>query len=329
MSLKLRIYPHRPEKIKKGSPQDLFINSYLGMRFAIGTVAFALPFLLILVDRLFIDDRLIRDSMSAYYHSGAREVFVGGLFVVGGFLLTYMSGRRNTYDFVLSLLAGMAVIAVAIFPTARHQVLIDGERIPVSASADSCTQYVGAPMCAPIQEAVGEFWTWRIHTISAGFFVLLLAALCVVFAMREFGYGNAAEYLCGKHCEPRGLLKQLRTRKLLWQHLTTGTSLAQGALAAGPLDAEELHDPPAPPRHARPVLYFLGLGLFILIGAVVAITVSTYWGEVIAFVSFGIAWLYAGRNLRSVQEVKEWLHKRPAVAQAAPATATATARDDE
>jgi hypothetical protein len=45
----------------------------------------------------------------------------------------------------------------------------------------------------------------------------------------------------------------------------------------------------------------------VIFGAVVAIAVSTYWGEVIAFVSFGSAWLYAGKDLRSVQESKDWI----------------------
>jgi len=309
MALELRIYPHRPEKIVKGSVEDLFINSYLGMRFAIGTVAFTLPFLLIFVDGLFIDDRVIRGSMSAYYHSGAREVFVGGLFVVGGFLLTYMSARHNTYDFVLSLFAGIAVIVVAIFPTARYQVLVNGKATTVTASSDSCERFAGSPICSPIQEALGESSTRVIHTIGAGSFVLLLAALCAVFALREFGYGNAAEFLCGEQCNPKLLRKELRARNLLWRHLTMGTGLAHGALIPAPqvLDDMKRQDPPGPPHHARATLYFLALGFLILVGAVVAVTVSTYWGEVVAFVSFGIAWLYAGKNLRSVQEAKDRL----------------------
>lgn len=317
MALQLRIYAHRPEDIRRGSPEDLFISSYLGMRFAIGTVAFALPFILIAVDWLFIGDRVIRGSMSAYYHSGAREVFVGGLFVVGGFLVTYMSGRRHTYDYVLSLLAGLAVILVAIFPTARHQVLVDGTPRIVEPTKDSCAELAGPPMCSPLQEALGESSTRVVHGLSAGVFVLLLAALCVVFALRELGYGNAAEFLCGKSCGPVLLFTRLRAEKKLWQHLTTGTDLPHGHLAPVPLDEAERRDPPAPPHHARKALYFLGLAILILVGGLVAVTVSTYWGEVIAFVSFGTAWVYAGTNLRTVQEVRDRLLKK-----ARPATST-------
>ena len=309
MSLELRIFAHRPGMIAKGSAEDLFVNSYLGMRFAIGTVAFTLPFLLIIIDWLFIEDRVIRGSMSAYYHSGAREIFVGGLFVVGGFLLTYMSARRNTYDFILSLFAGVAVILVAIFPTARYEVLVDGEPTTFKATRDSCEgRFSGPPICSPLQEAIGESGTRVIHTISAGAFVLLLAALCVLFALREFGYGNGAEYLCGDHRNPRLLGRELRRRKLVWRHLTAGTDLPQGAFIPEPhvLHDKERINPPSP-RHARKTLYFLTLSLLILFGAVIAVTVSTYWGEVIAFVSFGIAWLYAGKDLRSVKQAKDRL----------------------
>jgi hypothetical protein len=103
--------------------------------------------------------------MSAYYHSGAREVFVGGMFMVGGFMLTYMSARRNTYDFIFSFLAGIAVVLVALFPTARDQALDrNGQKVGADPTEDSCAQIPGPPVCSPLQEYVGESWTRVIHT---------------------------------------------------------------------------------------------------------------------------------------------------------------------
>ena len=66
----------------------------------------------------------IQSSISAYYHTVMRDVFVGVLFIIGFFLLTYNPrfydksyGKGDQY---LGLLAGLAAIAAALFPTSRH-----------------------------------------------------------------------------------------------------------------------------------------------------------------------------------------------------------------
>lgn len=295
MGLQLKIFDRRPERLEPGSAAEFFVNSYLGVRFLIGGIAFTLPFVLIGIDRFFLDGSPVRGSMSAYYHSGAREVFVGGLFMVGGFLLSYMSSRPRTWDFVLSATAGLLVIIVAIFPTARYQVLVDGTYKDIGVPDDSCADFPGPPFCAAIQEHFGEASVRMVHQVSASLFVLLLAALCLVFALREFGYGSAAEHLCGKHRDVRVVWRRLRRERQLWRHLTHGADLP-GA------DGQ-----PAPGPSARKVLIYLGTGLGILLGAAVAVTISTYWGEVISFVSFGVAWLVAGKDLGTVQRAKQWV----------------------
>jgi hypothetical protein len=62
--------------------------------------------------------------------------------------------------------------------------------------------------------------------------------------------------------------------------------------------------------NARRVLVYLLLGASILVGAVVALSISSYWGEVISFLSFGAAWLVAGKDLRSLQKAKEWVTEK-------------------
>ena len=298
MGLQLKIFDRRPERLEPGSAAEFFVNSYLGVRFLIGLIAFTLPFALIFIDGVFLDDSPVRGSMSAYYHSGAREVFVGGLFMVGGFLLSYMSSRPRTWDFVLSFTAGILVIIVAIFPTARYRVLVDGTYKDIGVPDDSCTNFPGPPFCAAIQEHFGESTVKMIHGVSASLFVLLLAALCVVFALREFGYGSAAEHVCGKHRDVRVVWRKLRRERQLWRHLTRGADLPG-------TDGE-----PAPGPRARKVLIYLATGAGILVGAVVAVFISTYWGEVISFVSFGIAWLVAGKDLGTVQKAKQWVAEK-------------------
>jgi len=61
----------------------------------------------------------ILDSISAYYYTGAVAVFVGVLFVLGIYLLTYQ-GYNNEYhrrDRCAAIVAGIAAIMVASFPT--------------------------------------------------------------------------------------------------------------------------------------------------------------------------------------------------------------------
>jgi hypothetical protein len=169
-----------------------FVRSYLAMRFRIGLVAFALPWVLIVIDWLLItNQRQIRGSMSAYYHSPARDVFVGGLFVTGAFLVSYLRAKRKTYDYWLSTIAGLALIVVALVPTGRA---LSAPGFTVN--GESCVEFPGPPDCNGFQKALDESTARLVHGIAASVFVLLLAALCFVFALREFGFGQAARKLC-------------------------------------------------------------------------------------------------------------------------------------
>ena len=55
-------------------------------------------------------------SVSASYHSNARDWFVGMLFVVGAFLWAY--NGHSTRESIASKVASIAAICVALFPTA-------------------------------------------------------------------------------------------------------------------------------------------------------------------------------------------------------------------
>lgn len=79
---------------------DDFARSYLGIRLLIGALGLALPVALALCDWLFLQgDARLRGSMSAYYHSSARDLFVGGLVAIGVILCSYMSWKWDTWDF--------------------------------------------------------------------------------------------------------------------------------------------------------------------------------------------------------------------------------------
>ena len=102
-------------------PEDvLYSRSFLLTRLIVGAIGIVLPILFIIGEWWLLDDTgvRVRGSLSAYYHSAMRDVFVAGLCVTGFFLATYMAGQANK-DFWYSLWAGLAVFGVVFFPTQR------------------------------------------------------------------------------------------------------------------------------------------------------------------------------------------------------------------
>jgi hypothetical protein len=63
------------------------------------------------------------ESISAYYYTGMRDVFVGTLFAIGVFLFCYRG--PDTQDNVLTNIAGLSAIAIGLFPMdpAYHHVI--------------------------------------------------------------------------------------------------------------------------------------------------------------------------------------------------------------
>ncbi|MFC5267193.1 DUF998 domain-containing protein [Kribbella qitaiheensis] len=279
---------------------DYFVRSYLAMRLRIGLVAFFLPWVLILIDWKLIDSQLqIRGSMSAYYHSPARDVFVGGLFVTGAFLVSYLRAKRKTYDYWLSTFAGWALIIVALVPTGRA---LNAPGFKVGSK--SCADFPGPPDCNGFQEVLHENTAKLVHGIAATIFVFLLAALCFVFALREFGYGPAARKLCKSDTtDVKSVWAELKHREIsIWTYLWRG-----------------IRDPKeeAPPPKRRVPLY-LAMGILILLaGAWAKFGVDlplpltefrlgpTYVGEVVAFTAFGVAWMVSGKDLKPFGKVAE------------------------
>ncbi|MEV6348982.1 hypothetical protein [Actinoplanes sp. NPDC051851] len=143
----------------------VYIWSYLLSRTVVGFLGLALPVVLILGDVFFLaGSPTARGSLSAYYHSGMRDVFVGTLWVTGVFLLTYKVFSRNLEN-LLSSLAGIAAILVAIFPTG----------LPPGHENEA----------TPLQLRLGETAVERVHFTAAFVFIGLLAVICCFFARRE------------------------------------------------------------------------------------------------------------------------------------------------
>ncbi len=93
------------------------IISYKSMRRNIGIFGMALPFVLFLGSVLFFNYREIQPSVSQYYHTEMRDVFVGIISFVALFLFAYRG--YNILDRIAGIIAGTAALGVALFPAAE------------------------------------------------------------------------------------------------------------------------------------------------------------------------------------------------------------------
>lgn len=147
-----------------GPGSERYVRSYVTLRFAIGVLGLALPFLLVLVEPILFDGQPFpRGSLSAYYYSGMRELFVGVLWAIGVFLVLYKL-TEFSWESRLSTVAGFAVVLVALFPTGRP-----GDGVSLT----------------PLQDLLGEATVERIHFLAAAVFIGSLAPITYFFGREE------------------------------------------------------------------------------------------------------------------------------------------------
>ena len=87
--------------------------SYLAVRRSIGVIGITLPFVL-LIGAAVLDRIGVQPTISDYYYTVMRNVFVGAMCANGVFFLSY---RYAKADAALATLIGLAAIGVALFPT--------------------------------------------------------------------------------------------------------------------------------------------------------------------------------------------------------------------
>lgn len=90
------------------------VISYLGLRKAIGIIGTALPFVLAF-GNILLEGPGIESSISAYYYTAMRDVFVGSLCAIAVFLMSYKGYERK--DDIAGDFAFIFAIGVALFPT--------------------------------------------------------------------------------------------------------------------------------------------------------------------------------------------------------------------
>src|SRR5262249_22952296 len=146
-----------------------YVRSFLWLRVLIGVAGVLLPVVLVLVDWLWFNGSPVpRDSESAYYYSGMRDVFVGVLFATSAFLLVYKIGEVNLEN-LASVVAGTSAGAIALFPTLPPT---DDVRPPL-------------PPPTPLQQELGITAVKTVHYVASGAFILMLIVLSIMFGIRE------------------------------------------------------------------------------------------------------------------------------------------------
>lgn len=102
------------------STDSLLSLSYINLRRVIGFIGIFTPFVLLMgnlsIGYLFLEDFQAAYSISGYYHTIMRDVFVGSLCTVGVFLMSYRGYAK--IDDVMSSFACVCAIGIALFPAA-------------------------------------------------------------------------------------------------------------------------------------------------------------------------------------------------------------------
>jgi len=98
----------------KSSSQSL-IMSYLSLRIVVGILSIILPIVMLIGSNLFFKCNSVQESISAYYHTAMRDIFVGIISAISVFLFTYKGYERK--DDIVGNFASVFAIGVAFFPS--------------------------------------------------------------------------------------------------------------------------------------------------------------------------------------------------------------------
>jgi hypothetical protein len=99
-------------------PQLNLTYSYLALRKAVGWIGILLPFTMVTGVMLIFRGEAILKSISLYYYSGMRDVFVGAISAIALFLLFYRGYDR--VDNWAGNFAGYFALGIAFFPTTKE-----------------------------------------------------------------------------------------------------------------------------------------------------------------------------------------------------------------
>jgi hypothetical protein len=149
---RLNPYPDTRDPYEELERQNKLVLSYLTVRKIIGILGFFLPLMLAAGSMILGSCDEIQPSISNFYHTAMRDVFVGYMCALSIFLLSYKG--YDLTDRIVSALAGTFGLVLALLPTTFKTPLL-----PCNIQCDVMhPNYIGV-----------------IHLVSAGLFLLSLA----------------------------------------------------------------------------------------------------------------------------------------------------------
>ena len=147
-----------PENTGTEIPQ---LISYLALRKAVGILGITFPVVLAAGSVIGLGCKEIQSSISSYYHTGMRDIFMGYICAIAFFMFAYKGYDRM--DSIAGKLACLFALGVAFFPT-------------------SVTEHLTYCIPSPVDT---HFFN-SIHFVSAGLFFLVLA----YFSLCQFTQGE-------------------------------------------------------------------------------------------------------------------------------------------
>jgi len=141
------------------------LDTYFYLRLGTGLLAFMFPILLWVGGKALFGISLL-ESMSNYYHTGMRNVFVGVLFAIGFFLMLY-KGFTQREDWALNLAAALAV-GIALFPMNIDWNI--GCNIDCKTAVDTC---------ACLESRFKPYMEGGLHAVCAALFFLSIAYVAI------------------------------------------------------------------------------------------------------------------------------------------------------
>jgi hypothetical protein len=153
----------RPRPRDPDSYEARYLRTFLWLRTFVGVLGIALPVVVIVVATAAFGERSIRPSLSGYYYSGARDIFVAILSATGVFFIGYVLAEKSLEN-TLSGVAGVSALVIAIFPTRRPS-----KAIPLT----------------PLQKLLHEHTVEIIHYVSSATFIVALTGISFLYGWRE------------------------------------------------------------------------------------------------------------------------------------------------
>lgn len=151
---------------QRSRDRNELIVSYLFLRQTVGWIGTLLPIVL-LVGNAISSSAPRPDSISGYYYTDMRNIFVGALCALGVFLVAYRG--YDDVDESITNVAGVAAIGVALCPTKPAVCTAGAGACPASSVARLSTS----------QQVVGD-----IHLVMAAITLIALGVMALRFAKK-------------------------------------------------------------------------------------------------------------------------------------------------